>query len=72
MRIVCPLCKRVVENAPADFEPRPFCSPRCKLADLHNWLTESYRISSPLGVSDYGDTDPEVSSAGGVSEGKHR
>jgi endogenous inhibitor of DNA gyrase (YacG/DUF329 family) len=48
MRIVCPQCKRVLEDAPDDFAPRPFCSPRCKLADLGNWLGESYRISTPL------------------------
>jgi endogenous inhibitor of DNA gyrase (YacG/DUF329 family) len=34
----------MLENAPDDFEPRPFCSPRCKLVDLGNWLNESYRI----------------------------
>jgi endogenous inhibitor of DNA gyrase (YacG/DUF329 family) len=56
------MCKKLVENAPEDFAPRPFCSARCKLADLHQWLTESYRISSPLGVSEYGDTDPDQSS----------
>jgi hypothetical protein len=44
VRIVCPICKTVLENAPEDFEPRPFCSPRCKLIDLGNWLNESYRI----------------------------
>jgi endogenous inhibitor of DNA gyrase (YacG/DUF329 family) len=57
VRIVCPLCKRVIADAPADFGPRPFCSARCKLADLNNWLTESYRISSPLAVSDHGEDD---------------
>jgi len=62
VRIVCPLCKKLIENAPEDYAPRPFCSARCKLADLHNWLNESYRITSPLGVSEYGDTDPEQSS----------
>ena len=44
VRIVCPICKTVLENAPEDHEPRPFCSPRCKLVDLGNWLNESYRI----------------------------
>lgn len=48
MRIVCPLCKKVIENAPEDFPARPFCSPRCKLNDLHNWLSGTYRISTPL------------------------
>ena len=44
VRITCPICKTVLENAPDDFEPRPFCSPRCKLVDLGNWLSDSYRI----------------------------
>ena len=44
MRISCPICKTVLENAADDFEPRPFCSARCKLVDLGNWLNESYRI----------------------------
>jgi endogenous inhibitor of DNA gyrase (YacG/DUF329 family) len=48
VRIVCPACKKVIEDAPPDFPPRPFCSPRCKLADLHNWLSERYVISQPM------------------------
>lgn len=48
MKIQCPICKTVIENAPDDFESRPFCSQRCKLADLDNWLKGAYRISSPL------------------------
>jgi endogenous inhibitor of DNA gyrase (YacG/DUF329 family) len=26
----------------------PFCSMRCKMADLNKWFSGSYRISSPL------------------------
>jgi len=48
VRIVCPTCKKVLEEVPADYPPRPFCSPRCKLADLHNWLSERYVVSQPL------------------------
>lgn len=44
VRIECPVCKRVLADAPADFGPRPFCSKRCKLVDLSNWLNETYRI----------------------------
>ena len=44
VRITCPICKTVLENAPEGFEPRPFCSPRCKLIDLGNWLDGAYRI----------------------------
>jgi endogenous inhibitor of DNA gyrase (YacG/DUF329 family) len=48
MRIECPICHAVLTDVPADFPTRPFCSPRCKLADLHNWLTEEYRVSEPV------------------------
>lgn len=48
MRIECPICKRVLEDVADDFPPRPFCSPRCKLADLHGWLNEEYRVSEPV------------------------
>ena len=48
VRIVCPACKKVLEDAPADFAPRPFCSARCKLSDLDNWLSERYVLSQPL------------------------
>jgi endogenous inhibitor of DNA gyrase (YacG/DUF329 family) len=26
----------------------PFCSEKCKMADLEGWFTERYRFSSPL------------------------
>lgn len=44
MRIVCPLCAKVIEDAPDELRCRPFCSPTCKLADLNNWMSEVYRI----------------------------
>jgi endogenous inhibitor of DNA gyrase (YacG/DUF329 family) len=48
VRIECPTCKAVLADVPEDYAPRPFCSPRCKLADLYGWLNEEYRISEPL------------------------
>jgi endogenous inhibitor of DNA gyrase (YacG/DUF329 family) len=48
VRIVCPTCKKVLENAADDYPPRPFCSVRCKLADLHAWFNEDYKVSEPL------------------------
>ena len=42
MLVRCPRCKKETE-----FEGnphRPFCSERCKLIDLGNWVSESYRI----------------------------
>jgi endogenous inhibitor of DNA gyrase (YacG/DUF329 family) len=48
VRIVCPACKKVIEDAPPDFAPRPFCSALCKLSDLDNWLSERYVLSEPI------------------------
>ncbi|MEN9578383.1 MAG: gyrase inhibitor YacG [Pseudomonadota bacterium] len=56
------MCKKQLENAPDDFAPRPFCSPRCKLADLGNWLGETYRVSTPL--EEYGFADPATPGEG--------
>jgi len=35
----CPIC-----NKPSVYEARPFCSPRCKVADLGNWASGAYAI----------------------------
>jgi hypothetical protein len=40
----CPICKQNVLWEGNPF--RPFCSDRCKLIDLDNWLEERYRVSS--------------------------
>ena len=39
----CPICKKEVAFEGNPF--RPFCSDRCKLIDLDNWLSERYRIT---------------------------
>jgi uncharacterized protein len=46
----CPICKR---ETPHEGNPyRPFCSERCKLLDLDNWLEGRYRIPDAAGVTD--------------------
>lgn len=41
--VTCPQCgKEVAWNS--DNLYRPFCSERCKMIDLGQWATESYRI----------------------------
>jgi endogenous inhibitor of DNA gyrase (YacG/DUF329 family) len=60
VRIVCPICKRVIEDAAEDHVARPFCSQRCKLVDLDNWLNERYRTSRPLTPDDV-DSDDQLS-----------
>jgi endogenous inhibitor of DNA gyrase (YacG/DUF329 family) len=46
------MCSKTIENVPNNAPFRPFCSPSCKLADLSNWLNESYVISRPLTAED--------------------
>lgn len=43
----CPTCSKPVEWTPASTW-RPFCSERCRLIDLGEWLDEGHRISEPL------------------------
>ncbi|MGH9358147.1 MAG: DNA gyrase inhibitor YacG [Candidatus Acidiferrales bacterium] len=42
---LCPICKSEIQAKRNPF--RPFCSERCKLIDLSNWLGGRYRISTP-------------------------
>lgn len=52
----CPICKKPV----AFGDPyMPFCSERCKLIDLGNWLDEKYVISTPLTSSGESETSSE-------------
>jgi endogenous inhibitor of DNA gyrase (YacG/DUF329 family) len=49
----CPVCKH---ETPWKGNPfRPFCSERCKLIDLDNWLSERYRIESREDEESAGD-----------------
>lgn len=55
----CPMCGKEQEVS-NDYGPRPFCSTRCKLADLNNWLNERYSIPAeqlPEGFVDDGTRD---------------
>jgi endogenous inhibitor of DNA gyrase (YacG/DUF329 family) len=64
VRRKCPTCGRVAEVKPPD-ELRPFCSARCRAADLGKWLDGAFRISSPVAEEDLDqgvqpdDTDSE-------------
>lgn len=40
----CPTCKRPVDPSAAN-QFRPFCSERCRLADLGQWAGETYRVT---------------------------
>jgi len=43
-KVRCPVCKKRVNWEGNPY--RPFCSKKCKLADLYGWLSEEYRIKS--------------------------
>lgn len=61
--IECPQC-----GGPAridrDNSYRPFCSRRCKLIDLGDWLDESNRIPDPSGSAPGAQWDGEDSDSG--------
>lgn len=60
----CPICKRELA-ANAEGRPfAPFCSERCRLADLGSWLDGAYRVGAPLSES---DLDEGIPSEGGAS-----
>jgi len=61
IRLLCPTCGKRFTRADTDYPP--FCTERCKLLDLANWLDERYRIPgepAPPGV-----IDPEGEDSGG-------
>jgi hypothetical protein len=68
VRFHCPTCRRALEGTRADYPTvpptLPFCSPRCRAADLGNWLNESYRIGSPVSEE---DLDQGLPTAAGAS-----
>jgi endogenous inhibitor of DNA gyrase (YacG/DUF329 family) len=52
MKHRCPICKKIIkvlaqeQSEKAEFFP--FCSRRCKLIDLGDWLDAKYKITSGL------------------------
>ncbi len=42
LEVACPQCKKKFNYYSSEF--RPFCSERCRLIDLGQWLTESYTV----------------------------
>jgi endogenous inhibitor of DNA gyrase (YacG/DUF329 family) len=56
MKWQCPYCRRELEaQAPEDLPHTPFCSARCKMAELERWLSGRYVISRPLAEGDIGE-----------------
>jgi uncharacterized protein len=46
----CPICGE--QAGPPGSDPFPFCSSRCKLVDLGNWLGGHYRVPEPASPED--------------------
>jgi uncharacterized protein len=46
----CPICRTILPNAAVP--TFPFCSDRCRLLDLNNWLAGKYAVSRPIDPSD--------------------
>ena len=42
LKVACPTCSKKV--AYSGNPTRPFCSERCRLIDLGEWASESYRV----------------------------
>lgn len=60
-RASCPICKAEIDAERGKEPYRPFCSQRCKLADLDNWLSGAYRISTPIQPTDLDDDEVKLS-----------
>jgi len=58
--VTCPNCGKRVPWAP-ESKWRPFCSGRCRLIDLGDWLDEGHRISES---ADEGYTSSESKEEG--------
>ena len=61
MSATCPICKTAIEAEPEAQPFRPFCSQRCKLADLDNWFSGAYRISTPMTPADLDEDEVKPS-----------
>jgi len=55
----CSTCEKQVER---DIPFFPFCSERCKMADLGAWMNGSYKISRRVDLQDHGSFNNEEES----------
>ena len=48
-KVRCPICERPLDQqGPKEWPDWPFCSKRCRMADLGRWLGGSYHIDTPI------------------------
>jgi endogenous inhibitor of DNA gyrase (YacG/DUF329 family) len=53
----CPICNKELVPAAPEGDLFPFCSQRCKQADLYRWMRGDYAIVEPLRLH---EDDPRV------------
>ncbi|MCU0958875.1 MAG: DNA gyrase inhibitor YacG [Pirellulaceae bacterium] len=53
--LTCPTCSRTFDAAQS--AALPFCCDRCRLVDLHRWLSEQHTL--PLACEDPPDDSPD-------------
>lgn len=57
-KVPCPACRK--PTAWSQENPwRPFCSQRCRLIDLGEWLDEGYKINDPESTGKPFTRDPD-------------
>ena len=47
----CPICRAFLPTT--EVPTFPFCSDRCRLLDLNNWLEGNYKMSRPIDPTDH-------------------
>jgi endogenous inhibitor of DNA gyrase (YacG/DUF329 family) len=62
----CPMCKAILQSM--DVPTFPFCSDRCRLLDLNNWMEGKYAVSRPVDPTDELDDLPRKPLEGGKGE----
>jgi len=62
--LTCPICGRRFAYSSIREQPHfPFCSRRCQLIDLDNWLEGRYRIVDPVAAESEEDSRRREESA---------
>lgn len=46
----CPICRKYLPSS--DVKTFPFCSDKCRLLDLDNWIEGRYTVSRPVDPTD--------------------
>ena len=52
----CPVCRKITRYT-VDNPYRPFCSERCRMIDLGQWLEEDYRVAGEPAAHEVPDED---------------